>query len=404
MLLAVAIAGCGGEPEGLDGARLVRSDLSRDRSPAVTEGEVRTVGRRNRQFGYELYARVADAEDGNVALSPWSLISALSMSLAGAEGTTAEEMRTVLGHPEDPHPVMNATQLALDALDGDGVRARTVNGLWCAPGTPLRPEFLDVLAVHYGSGVFVLDQLEGSEPVVNEWYARETDGEIQGVVPEGTFDRQTAVVLTNAVFLEAPWAKPFPRSRTYPGDFHLLDGSSVTADMMSRRDSFEIAGGEGWIAAKLRFSDERLSMVLLLPDAGRFEEIEAAVPAGALDEAWWSAELSEDILVVLPRFDVDLAANLSSPLRDMGLVHAQDPDLADFSAMLDGVPTFVSAILQQARVRIDEDGVVASAGTAVVSDVISLPDRIDFDRPFLFGIFDDVTGQLLFVGRVVDPS
>jgi serpin B len=57
-------------------------------------------------------------------------------------------------------------------------------------------------------------------------------------------------------------------------------------------------------------------------------------------------------------------------------------------------------------VALDEQGTEAAAATAVVAVDESAPPLATFalDRPFLFMIYDEPTGQILFAGRVLDPT
>jgi serpin B len=49
---------------------------------------------------------------------------------------------------------------------------------------------------------------------------------------------------------------------------------------------------------------------------------------------------------------------------------------------------------------VDEQGTEAAAATAVALDEsASVPVTLSFDRPFLFAVYDQPTGQVLFFGR-----
>lgn len=391
-LCASMLAACGvGVPE-------VRSEQERDLEPDVGGFDVPVQGRRTRGFAYTLYPLAAPG-DGNVVYSPWSLTSGLAMVLAGAAGETAEEMRSVLVLGERPHDVMNATLLSLD-----GTSVLTANAVWLAPGFDVRASYLDLLATRYGAGVFTPESLVGAEPMVNDWYAERTDGLISELVGPGTFSQDTALALTNAVSFEAEWAAPFPEAATRASTFETLGGDTVPIELMERRGNVRAARGDGWIAVRLPYADGSTVMLLLLPDEGRFREIEAQVPAGVLDDAWDESQRSEDLIVRVPRFDVSQDLDLGPLLAELGMRRVQDPQLADLSEMSSSPGLWVSEIRQRATVMIDERGTRAAAGTFVEVGVISLIEIVDFRRPFLFGIFDTDTQQPLFIGRVAEPA
>jgi serpin B len=93
----------------------------------------------------------------------------------------------------------------------------------------------------------------------------------------------------------------------------------------------------------------------------------------------------------------------------MGMPRAFE-ESADFSGMTGRRDLFISAVIHKAFVKVEETGTEAAAATAVIMMTTSVappeepPVRIAVDRPFLFLIRDDVTGSILFIGRVADPT
>ena len=57
----------------------------------------------------------------------------------------------------------------------------------------------------------------------------QTHDRIPEILPEGTIDPLTRLVLVNALYFKAPWRSPFEKSATSPGPFHRPDGSVVQA-------------------------------------------------------------------------------------------------------------------------------------------------------------------------------
>jgi serpin B len=99
----------------------------------------------------------------------------------------------------------------------------------------------------------------------------------------------------------------------------------------------------------------------------------------------------------------------------LGIVTAFNKTLAEFPAFASPVydNVYISEVLHQATVAIDEKGTEGSAATAIVSKGILIeidhptetptPKVVVADHPFLFAIRDNPTGSLLFVGQVVAP-
>jgi serpin B len=119
------------------GISLLRSELARDKDPAVSDAERTQLGVDQRAFSFALFDALS-ADNPNLFYSPYSIATALSMVYAGAEGETQTEMAQALSFslPEPAlHAAFNATDLALDGRasevkpgdGGDGFELSTIN-------------------------------------------------------------------------------------------------------------------------------------------------------------------------------------------------------------------------------------------------------------------------------------
>ncbi|MFN7147678.1 MAG: serpin family protein, partial [Myxococcota bacterium] len=342
---------------------------------------------------------------------------ALAMTYAGAEGETEAEMADALGFtlPEaTTHAAFNALDLALDSRadvpadeEGDGFALSIVNQAFGQTGYPFEAPFLDVLATQYGAAVYLLDfssDPDGSRTAINGWVEDVTNDRIVDLLPEGSITDLTRLVLANAIYFKASWSVPFDPAATTDADFHLLDGTAVSVPTMHGNLETSCASGPGWTAATLPYVGNALDMVLLVPDAGAFETVEAALDGAALDAAL-GALGGCDLQVSMPKLTFKTNASLVPPLQALGMEAAFDSNRADFSGMSTASDLFVTGVFHQAFVAIDEKGTEAAAATAVVisDESAPLPVTLDVDRPFLFAIRDRPTGAVLFLGRVVDP-
>ena len=90
----------------------------------------------------------------------------------------------------------------------------------------------------------------------------------------------------------------------------------------------------------------------------------------------------------------------------MGMPTAFEAGEADFSGITTEERLFISAVIHQANIDVDEAGTTAAAATAVVMRSSAAPDPVTLtvDHPFLFALRDVPTGAVLFLGRVTDPS
>ncbi|MGY6499978.1 MAG: serpin family protein [Acidimicrobiales bacterium] len=357
-----------------------------------------------------------DSPHADVFVSPSSIGTALAMTSLGAQGETAREMQDVLGGSGDAwHRARNALDRQITAPrestgDGDPLQLTIENSVWGQSGFELQRPFLDDLATHYGAPVRTLDFVtdpEAARSAVNQWVADQTDDLIADLLPEGSVSSDTRLVLTNAVHLDAPWATSFRESATAPADFTTADGDVVSVPMMRTDLETSAGAGDGWQAARLRYRGGA-SMLVVVPDEGRFDEVADGLDAAMLTEVRASLE-PVSLALWMPRFEITSAMSLPPVLESMGIVDAFDPERADFSAMSDEVQLYISDVIHQATVSVDESGTEAAAATGVVVGELSSapagpPSEIVLDRPFLFLIHDDATGAILFIGQLAAPA
>ena len=401
-----------------DAPLLVASDLARVQadSPAA---DVAAVAAADATFGAALLSVLAEGEDANLAVSPLSIRLALAMAYAGAGGETAGQMAAVLGYglPGDRlHAAFNALDVAIEdragTFPGEGGRQLSVeisisNALWGQAGFPVRQAFLDALALNYGAGMRLVDfatAAESARQAINAWVAGETNDRIPELIPPGVLDPQTLLVLTNTVYLLADWALPFDSEASADGSFTRLDGSTVTVPFMHQQLNTLRAAGDGWQAVDLAYVGNEVAMLLVVPDEGRYPEAEAA--AADLFEEARSALVPTEVKLALPRFEFRSRASLPEALRALGMVDAFDGGAADFSGISGEGGLFISDVIHEVFVSVNEAGTEAAAATAVIMGrgLPPIPVELIVDRPFLFWLYDRPTDSVLFLGRVLDPS
>lgn len=409
--LAVLVS-CGSD----DDVQVDAAQADVDRKAADPALATDVVAATNR-FAADLYALAVEGVD-NLAFSPLSIAIALAMTSEGARGTSREQIEDVfhLTDVDDVHGGWNAVDQALESRAGtvtrdddstDELALTIVNQLWAQDGFTIEDAFLTVLAASYGAGVNLLDfaaDPEACRVSINEWVAEQTNDRIPELIPAGVITDLTRLVLTNAIYFKAPWATPFEPEATTDGPFTLLDGSTVDVPMMSSSAAYGMATGDGWQAVELPYADHELEMLLVLPDEGRFADVEARLGTGLLDEVAPGLEPAFTSLT-MPAFEIRTPLPLKDPLIALGMPDPFADGVADFSGINPDADLVISDVVHEAFVAVDETGTEAAAATAVVVNVTSAgPPPLVVDRPFLWAIRDVPTGAVLFLGRVVDPS
>lgn len=403
-----------GDPGGAE-HETVRSALTRETSPDVPSGDLEALVAGNHALALDLY-HALDEDTDNLCVSPFSIRMAFGLLQAGARGATEQEIAEVLHFTLDSgdlHPAFNALDLALADRndpgdeDHDPVELHVANAFWGQTGYGWLESYLDTIALNYGAGIETLDfqaAPDASRLIINEWVEERTRERIKDLLPEGSIRSSTVAVLTNALYFKAPWALPFEEAITSSAPFTRLDGGEVSADLMRQSERFEHTAGEGYQAVEMTFRLDELGMVFILPDEGTFEAFEDALNADVLAEVLDGLESKQGI-VSIPRFEFEDGFQLREVLEALGMTTAFSS--ADLSGMIANDNLFIDEVYHKTFIAVDEKGAEAAAATAIVVGETSVPvDEFDFraDRPFLFLIRDRVTGTILFMGRVTDPS
>ena len=398
-------------------AEVLKSDKERITSPDISTSEQALLVEGNSAFAFELY-QALKGEEGNLFYSPYSISLALAMTYTGARGETAEQMAATLKfmlEQERLHPAFNWLDAELakrgegaEGKDGEGFRLNIVNAIWGQKDYEFLPDFLDVLAENYDAGLRILDfitETEKSRLSINDWVSDQTEGRIEDLIPPGAIGALTRLVLTNAIYFNAAWEYPFDKKMTADGRFYFLDGGQVTVPMMKQTESFGYTEGQGYQAVELLYDGGELSMVILLPEDGKFEAFEDGLQAEQVEDIISGLQLTE-VTLTMPRFEFDSEFSLKDTLPEMGMPIAFSSS-ADFSGMNGNRELSISDVLHKAFVAVDEAGTEAAAATAVIMELTAAPEppvEVTIDRPFIFLVRDIETGAILFVGRVMNPG
>ncbi len=358
------------------------------------------------QFATDLYTAVASNESGNVVISPYSVTFTLGMIYAGARGETATEIADVLNAETGSgwQEGINAYDLTLDArTTGSPTTWTSANKVWVRPGLPLVDDYLDVLTGVFGSPLAEADFLadaDGERMIINQWIEQSTNDLIPELFPTGSLDPSTAMVLVNAVALDAPWEFPFDPAATRDEPFALADGSSINVATMHFDEFLPSAQSEAFQAVELPYGGGALSMIVIMPND--LAEFEASLTTDSLNQVFDSIT-DGGIHLSIPKWSARTHLTLNDTLAAMGMPLAFDAAGADFSGMVDGGGIWLDLVEHEAFIEVDEAGTRAAAATGgAMAD--SHGPTIEIDQPYLYVIRDRGAGTILFIGRVTDPS
>lgn len=367
-----------------------------------------------------LYKRLARTEKGNIVFSPFGVRSALALSAAGAKGDTAAELAEGLaakgGTSQKWHKAFGSVQAQVLCPQGD--RSRKIefaNGLFLQDGVDVKESFTATLESNYFNRPHEADFREGpadARDEINEWVTDQTEGRISTVVTNKTLDKKTRLVLVSGMTVSDRWSAPFSAKDTRPEPFHVTSSKAKKTAMMHQLETLPLVKGEGYQALLLPTERERSSLLLLLPN-----QIAGLKPL----EAKLSAEMLKDTLkqlksrsaqalvdVTLPKFRLQKFQNLTNVLMALGIQKPFLTGKANFTGIDGGnQKLFVSAAMQKSVVDVSEGGLETPPEGVDVTRRQAQPERaatFKADHPFVFAVLDNATGEMLYMGRVVNPS
>ncbi len=380
----------------------------------ASKEEVDTLVSSNNNFTLSLYKQLSSANPGdNIFFSGFSVSCALSMTYVGAAGDTEAQIAKVLNFTLSKNEINKAFHDLLYEINkrGKGYILEIANALWGDKGYSFLDSFLDVIDRYYGGGFYRVNfrgDPEGSREKINKWVEEKTREKIKDLLPPRSITSLTRLVITNAIYFKGDWLHPFEKENTQKMPFYTLDTTQVDVPMMYQKEKFEYMEEKGkFKLLVLPYGDGRLSMVIVLPDKREgISELEQELTWDKIEDALIRTRKRE-VDVYIPKFKMERMYELVEPLNAMGMSDAFT-NRADFSNMEPKKELYITDVVHKAYIDVNEKGTEAAAATGVV---IALRAAIPYeplifkaDHPFLYFIIHNPTGQVLFMGRVTDPT
>lgn len=353
-------------------------------------------------FAFGLFRNVVSEDASDlVFVSPLSASLALSMTAAGADEGTQQEMVSALGFDCSIKELnkYNRGVIGLLSEDPEGVQLNVANSIWVSDMFPLKKKFVRTAQKNYDAAVANLDFSDPSSPsVINSWCSENTAGRIDKMIE--SIDPTTQLYLLNALYFKGLWATPFDPALSREDTFHG-DSNDSQVKFMHANEYYSYYVGEEAHLLELPYGEGSFVMDVLLPAGG----ISADELVSRLDEetlALLTSRLQTDrIRVSMPSFKAEYEITLNNVLQQLGMKTAFTSS-ADFSNM-SKEQLMISEVKQKTFIEVNEKGSEAAAVTSVAVMRTSLaPDPLRFtvDRPFVFLIRERTSGTVLFMGLV----
>nr|AHC06147.1 serpin 3 [Penaeus monodon] len=374
--------------------------------------DVKTLALSQNNFTRDLYVLLAQKNSGNLFISPFSIMTALSMTYGGAKENTEEEMRSALHLTQEKEAVHNAFQDVVSDIktEAPDYELRTSNMAYVSNKLTVVSEFANMLKEKYLSSSKVVDfgESEAVRREINDVVEKETNSKIKDLIPSGVLNSLTRMVLVNAVYFKGLWENQFNESDTHDQEFWISSQESVQVPMMHIKKKFRYFNHRDLDSTILAmdYKGSRLSMVFILPNKrDGIAEVEAKLASAdlyAIDNGLHSVEVE----VSLPRFKLEESLELVDYLQVLGMKDLFDEGRCDLSGISGNRDLYVSNVIHKAFLEVNEKGSEAAAATAVVAATRMLIRPIPpfiADHPFMFYIRDHRSGLVHFAGRFVKP-
>ena len=365
-------------------------------------------------FGVKLLRHTSPGQ--NVMISPFSICTAVAMLNAGARGNTKAQIDAAFGWERKTN-VSGQYEALLGAVSSGGASLFNIsssNRMYVDHHFQPLESYTNTLADNFGADLERVNFGSGdnSDTVeeINSWVESQTNGKIQKMFSE--IESNTKAILINTIYFNAEWLKPF--TETSKSTFFLKKGDPVQVETMRITERFKYFRNEVVEVVELPYHADKsdISMIVIQPTAkGGLLDLERKVIKKRFSKiSKWIKNVEksnpEKFFLSMPKFEFgSKLPNLQDTLQEkFGVRDVFDAARANLSGINGGRNLFVSSIIHQSFIAVDEKRTEAAAATAVqVAFRSRAPPSIFINQPFLFVIYDHHNKVVLFIGRVTDP-
>ncbi|MCJ7842457.1 serpin family protein [Lederbergia sp. NSJ-179] len=366
----------------------------------------------NNELGFQLLSKVVPDDEGNIFISPTSLLMALSMVYNGADGETKDEIAKALqteGIDVEDLNKANASFMSMLHNRSKQVELNVANSIWLNEHFHFQKHFKTNTQDYFNAKIQEVDITDSKTPnKINDWVQQSTNSKIEDIV-DSRLDPNIVSILINAIYFKGDWTYEFDQKLTEDRPFHLKDGSTKDVPLMTVKEKLAYMENDDIQAVTLPYGEKQeMSMNVILPKEST--SLEKIIPL-LTNENWqaWKTEMKpQEGTVMLPKFQLEYETILNESLEKLGMKTAFQENTANFSKMIqEDESIWISQIKQKTFIDVNEKGTEAAAATSVemkiTSALIDGPFIMEINRPFIIMITDHRTDAILFLGAIRNP-
>lgn len=325
----------------------------------------------------------------NSICSPLSIAYILSLLHLGSGGNTEVELTTVLGSKNSIRNLADVFGL----FNNDIIKlANTilVNGSKC-----LQPEFLEMVK---DLALVSNEDFKVPAPVVakaNDFIERNTNGLIKDIVKPAHVTADTVCILINTIYFKTVWDSQFKVKHTKKMTFNN-GTTNPQVDMMTQVEDFPYFETPAVKVLEMPYKGKEFCMGFILPK-------DHANLRGCIQYLTKGQRRSREVTVYIPKFTHRKNTGLVPVMQALGVNDLFSGDKCNLDAMSMAAGTYVSDMIHEAVVIVDEAGTEAAAVTVAVcvqESCMMCPPPAVFkaDHPFIYYIKHRPSDLILFVG------
>lgn len=364
------------------------------------------------EFGLEIFQKIRKAsDDENIMISPLSISVAFAMAYNGADKETKTEMEKAMKlYGLTTEQINNSYKMLINALQSidEKVVFELANAIFYADGFTVKPDFLNINKTIYDAEVEKLNfNSQAAVDRINDWVSEKTNDKITKIIENlSPLDR---MVLLNAVYFNGIWTNKFDEKGTHNLSFTKHNGTSIEVPMMKKEEKLDYTTNSLFSAVKMPYGKGQYNMVVMLPATGKTSQNVIDALSFSNWKSWMTKfEAKNPVVVTMPRFKFAFEIKLNDVLKQMGMIKAFEPYVADFSKISD-TGLYISSAVHKSFIDVNENGTEAAAVTAITFTTTSIgnePPKTYFnvDKPFVFAITEKDTDAILFIGEVQKPE
>lgn len=355
------------------------------------------------EFAWKFFKEVSKGEQQDVFVSPLSVTYALGMLSNGAVGDTQKEILEGLefhsGKVDDVNSLCHQLMIESPKLD-KSTQLSMANAVVANKKIQLQPTFQSVVKKQYDALVASKDfGSPATLSFINQWASDHTQGMVPKILERINPDGVS--YLLNALYFKGIWYRQFDKKHTKKEAFTKADGTKSQVQMMHQKEQFLIGENEMYQTVVLPYGNGSYEMIVVLPREGK----KLSDVLVAMNGKQWKDNLkntySSEVDLKLPRFTSVYNRELNDVLKLLGMNAMFDPSKANLTKM-SAVSSFVSMVLQKAKIEVDEEGSKAAAVTVVETLTTAAPPSrpimFHANRPFMYAIAEHSTGTIFFMG------